>query len=86
VDRRGGAGGEGGGRGALTARALTLPPGLWHVIERAALDFAGLGPRERLDLIGEFGDGLSPAQDAELARRMTTFDADAETAVAWPKV
>jgi putative addiction module component (TIGR02574 family) len=54
------------------------------------LDIARLTPRERLDLIGELWDSLAPedvrltpAQDAELARRMATFEADSRTVVPW---
>ena len=50
-------------------------------------------PKERLDLIGELWDSLTPedvkltpAQDAELARRMATFEADAKSAVPWDEV
>ena len=57
------------------------------------LDIAKLTTKERLDLIGELWDSLepedvrlTPAQDAELARRMTTFDADSKTAVAWEDI
>ncbi|WP_043880679.1 addiction module protein [Azorhizobium caulinodans] len=58
-----------------------------------ALDIAQLTPRERLDLIAELWDSLAPedvrltpAQDAELARRMATFDADRADAVPWAEV
>ena len=57
------------------------------------IDIAQLTPRERLDLIGELWDSLAPgdvrltpAQDAELARRMATFEADSETAVSWQRI
>ena len=57
------------------------------------LDIARLTPRERLDLIGELWDSLAPAdvrltpaQEAELARRMATFEADASAAVPWESV
>jgi putative addiction module component (TIGR02574 family) len=57
------------------------------------LDIAKLTPRERLDLIGELWDSLAPedvrltsAQDAELARRMATFDADRKTAIPWEQI
>jgi putative addiction module component (TIGR02574 family) len=59
----------------------------------ATLDIARLTPQERLDLIGELWDSLSaedmrltPAQDAELARRMARFDADAEEARPWDEI
>ena len=59
----------------------------------ATLDIARLTPQERLDLIGEIWDSLSaeevrltPAQDAELARRMARFDADAEEARPWDEI
>ncbi len=57
------------------------------------LDIARMTPRERLDLIGELWDSLAPedvrltpAQDAELARRMATFEADAKTARPWAEI
>ena len=50
------------------------------------LDIARLTTKERLDLIGELWDSLAPedvrltpAQEVELARRMTTFDTDFES-------
>lgn len=58
-----------------------------------AVDIAHLTPRERLDLISELWDSLAPedvrltpAQDAEIARRMATFDADRADALAWDEV
>jgi len=57
------------------------------------VDIAKMTPRERLDLIGELWDSLTdadvtltPAQEAELARRMATFDADAKSAISWVDV
>ena len=57
------------------------------------LDIARLTPEERLELIGELWDSLAPedvrstpAQEAELARRMATFEADASAAVAWETI
>jgi putative addiction module component (TIGR02574 family) len=57
------------------------------------VDIARLTPKERLDLIGELWDSLAPedvsltpAQEAELARRMATFEADAEAAAPWDRV
>jgi putative addiction module component (TIGR02574 family) len=57
------------------------------------LDIARLTPKERLDLIGELWDSLSaedvrlsPAQDAELARRMASFEADRQDAAPWSEV
>jgi len=57
------------------------------------LEIARMTPKERLDLIGELWDSLapedvrlSPTQDAELQRRMGTFDDDVKTASAWEKV
>jgi putative addiction module component (TIGR02574 family) len=54
------------------------------------LDIDRLTPRERLDLIGELWDSLAPedvrltpAQEAELARRLRSFDEDAKAAVSW---
>ena len=58
-----------------------------------ALDIARLSPSERLDLIGQLWDSLSPqdvdlttAQEAELAHRMETFAEDAKKAVPWEAV
>jgi putative addiction module component (TIGR02574 family) len=49
----------------------------------AAIDFSHLSPQERLDLIGELWDSLSsaavpvtPAQKAEIKRRLETLDQD----------
>ena len=57
------------------------------------LDITHLTVKERLDLIGELWDSLTtadvtltPAQEAELARRMATFEADAKTAVPWSEI
>src|SRR5271169_7264297 len=57
------------------------------------LDIAGLTPKERLDLIGELWDSLAPedvrltpAHEAELARRMATFETDAKAAVPWDDI
>jgi len=57
------------------------------------LDIARLTPKERLDLIGELWDSLSdedvrlsPAHEAELDRRMETFDRDAGHAVPWETI
>ena len=59
----------------------------------SALDITRLTPQERLDLIGELWDSLSaedvrlsPAQDAELERRLRSFDADAQSAVSWEEI
>lgn len=56
----------------------------------ATLDISRLTPKERLDLIGELWDSLSaadvqltPAQQAELDRRLMTFDADRREAIPW---
>jgi putative addiction module component (TIGR02574 family) len=53
-------------------------------------DIAGMSPAERIVLIGQLWDSLgegelcvSPAQAAELARRLDSFDADRADAVAW---
>ena len=54
------------------------------------LDIAKLTKKERLDLIGELWDSLapedvqlSPEQEADLDRRMATFEADAKAGVPW---
>ncbi len=53
-------------------------------------EIARLSPRERLDLIAELWDSLSPEdvtltpqQEAEIHRRMQTFDEDVKTAAPW---
>jgi putative addiction module component (TIGR02574 family) len=53
-------------------------------------EIARLSPRERLDLIAELWDSLSPedvtltpAQEAEIRRRMQTFDDDVKIAATW---
>lgn len=59
----------------------------------ATLDISRLTPKERLDLISELWDSLSaadvqltPAQEAELDRRLATFDADRRDATPWEDV
>ena len=54
------------------------------------LDITKLTTEERLDLIGELWDSiapadlrLTPAQEAEVARRMASFDTDAKAAIPW---
>jgi putative addiction module component (TIGR02574 family) len=56
------------------------------------LDIARLTPQERLDLIGELWDSLAaedvpltPAQEAELARRAAAFDPTHDE-LAWAKL
>ena len=59
----------------------------------AALNIASLTPKERLDLIGELWNSLTvddvaltPGHEAELARRMATFETDVVSAVSWEVV
>lgn len=59
----------------------------------ATLDISRLTPKERLDLIGELWDSLSaadvrltPAQAAELDRRLATFDTDRSEAIPWEDI
>ena len=59
----------------------------------ATLDISHLTPKERLDLIGELWDSLSaadvrlsPAHEAELNRRLATFDEDRREAVPWEDI
>lgn len=54
---------------------------------------ARLSPQERLALIGELWDSLddsdivlTPAQQAELDRRLASLDEDRGDAVAWPEL
>ncbi|MBR0755804.1 addiction module protein [Bradyrhizobium jicamae] len=59
----------------------------------ATLDISRLTPKERLDLISELWDSLSatdvqltPEQQAELGRRLATFDADRRDAIPWEEI
>jgi putative addiction module component (TIGR02574 family) len=59
----------------------------------ANLDISRLTPKERLDLIGELWDSLSaadvrltPAHEAELDRRLSTFDVDRREAIPWEDI
>lgn len=59
----------------------------------ATFDISRLTPKERLDLIGELWDSLSatdvpltPAQQAELDRRLATFDTDRREAIPWEDI
>ena len=59
----------------------------------AVVDIAKMTPREKLELIGELWDSLNPAdivltpaQEAELARRIETFDTDAKEAKPWDEI
>jgi putative addiction module component (TIGR02574 family) len=54
------------------------------------LDYSHLSARERLDLIGEIWESidaeavpLTAAQEAELARRLETFDDDIKQGTPW---
>jgi putative addiction module component (TIGR02574 family) len=57
------------------------------------LDISRLSPKERLALIGELWDSLTPeevpltvAQEREIERRIATFDDDAKTAAPWESI
>jgi len=59
----------------------------------ATLDISNLTPKERLDLIGELWGSLAvadvrltPAQKAEVERRLVTFDADRREAISWEDI
>ncbi len=59
----------------------------------ATPDISRLTPKERLDLIGELWDSLSvdevpltPAQEAELNRRLASFDGDIKAAIPWEQI
>jgi putative addiction module component (TIGR02574 family) len=59
----------------------------------ATLDISRLTPKERLELIGELWDSLSaadvrltPAHEAELDRRLASFDEDRREAVPWKEI
>jgi putative addiction module component (TIGR02574 family) len=54
------------------------------------LDIASLSPQERLELIGRLWDSLdagdvrlTPAQEAELDRRLSTLDEDVKAGSTW---
>ena len=54
------------------------------------LDITRLTPQERLDLIGELWESLTaenvpltPAQQAELDRRLATFEDDRRAGISW---
>jgi putative addiction module component (TIGR02574 family) len=54
------------------------------------IDISSLSPKERLDLIGELWDSLeaddvplTPAQAAELDRRLASADADLADSIPW---
>lgn len=56
-------------------------------------DITKLTTKQRLDLIGELWDSLAPEdvdltsrQEAELARRMATFDKDVKSATPWEDI
>jgi putative addiction module component (TIGR02574 family) len=57
------------------------------------IDITRLSPQERLDLIGRLWDSLdaedihlTPAQEAELDRRLATFDEDIKAGSTWEKI
>jgi putative addiction module component (TIGR02574 family) len=65
----------------------------YNCVMSSSLDITRLTPQERLDLIGELWDSfsaedvrLSATQDAELERRLRTFDADAQAAIRWEDI
>jgi putative addiction module component (TIGR02574 family) len=58
-----------------------------------AIDFTKLSPQERLELIGRLWDSLdskdvrlTPAQQAELDRRLATLDADIAAGSTWEQI
>ena len=57
------------------------------------LDYRSLSRQERIDLIGEIWDSieaepilLTAAQDAELGKRLATFDEDIKQGIGWDEV
>ena len=57
------------------------------------IDIASLSPQERLELIGRLWDSLdsddirlTPAQEAELDRRLSTFDEDIKAGSTWEQL
>jgi putative addiction module component (TIGR02574 family) len=57
------------------------------------IDITRMSPQERLDLIGRLWDSLdaedvhlTAAQEAELDRRLATFDEDVKTGSTWEKI
>lgn len=80
-------------RDSASARSLSVAFQTRYVGHMTTLDIARPTPKERLDLIGELWDSvapedvrLAPAQEAELARRMATFESDASAAVSWETI
>jgi putative addiction module component (TIGR02574 family) len=58
-----------------------------------AIDITRLSPQERLDLIGRLWDSLdaedvplTPAQEAELERRLGTLDEDIKAGSTWEEI
>jgi putative addiction module component (TIGR02574 family) len=58
-----------------------------------AIDITRLSPQERLDLIGRLWDSLdaedvplTPAQEAELERRLATLDEDIKAGSTWEEI
>jgi putative addiction module component (TIGR02574 family) len=59
----------------------------------ATIDISSLSPQERLDLIGRLWNSLdaedvrlTPAQEAELERRLATLDADIKAGSTWEEI
>jgi putative addiction module component (TIGR02574 family) len=57
------------------------------------IDIARLSPQERLELIGRLWDSLdaddmrlTPAQEAELERRLATLDEDIKAGSTWEQI
>ena len=57
------------------------------------IDIASLSPQERLDLISKLWDSLeaddiklTPAQEAELERRLATLDDDIKAGSTWEQI
>ncbi len=58
-----------------------------------SIDIARLSPQERLELIAKLWDSLeaddiklTPAQEAELERRLTTLDEDIKSGFTWEQI
>jgi putative addiction module component (TIGR02574 family) len=64
-----------------------------HLFKMTTIDISNLSPAERLELIGRLWDSLdsedvrlTPAQEAELDRRLATLDEDIKTGSTWEKI
>ncbi len=64
-----------------------------HFFSMTSIDITRLSPQERLDLISKLWDSLeaddiklTPAQEAELERRLATLDEDLKSGSTWEQI